>query len=114
MANQNILESPDAANRGCVQRVVRLTGKLLEARDTARQLLGEKRWREYVEEWRPQIEHSMQTFGTDSPLEAVLPAAKLMSSEGKNPLMMLAVATEMVQPSEPNARTEARWTERVR
>lgn len=71
--------------------------RLQEARDGIRRLLGDK-WPETVAALRPEIEGLMKARNTTNPIEAVIPAAKAMRADGKSPIVLLAVAVEMVAP----------------
>lgn len=53
-------------------------------------------WVEIVTEMKPMIEELMRRAKTTNPIEAVVPVVKKMHEDDKSPLLVLAVATEMV------------------
>jgi hypothetical protein len=77
---------------------LRTAAELIQVRDVVRRIMGE-RWPSIVDELRPEIERIMRAAKNDNPISAIVPIAKAMSAEGKNPMTLLAVAVEMSSPS---------------
>jgi hypothetical protein len=86
---------------GSLVRAIEVSGKLITTRDTMKRILGPEKWAKNVAEIRPQIEALMKRRRLDNVLAAVLPVAQEMSAAGQAPAMLLAVACEMIAPSEP-------------
>lgn len=80
-------------------QAVEVSAKLLEARDACKLLLGHK-WPARVEEYSAAIRELMRKARTESVLDAVLPVAKAMSAAGDSPMVLLAVACEMIAPEQ--------------
>lgn len=76
---------------------------LEKIRDAMKSIFGDE-WEEIIAEQSPIIEQIMTRDGHNNPLKAVLPAAKQMRADGQDPLLILAVATEMCirKPKESN------------
>jgi len=110
-------QQPDAGTRagigfGGLVRALRVSEKLIETRDGVKRLLGDK-WPDKVCEIRPAIEALMEDEGSDNVLKTVLPVAKEMSDDGHSPVVLLAVACEMVEPSCPNAVHEPQAPQKI-
>lgn len=82
------------------EKKIEVAAKLIEARDAMKRLLGPSGWAQGVGTWRPAIEARMKSMNTDNVLATVLPVAQEMSAAGQAPAMLLAVACEMIAPSE--------------
>lgn len=76
------------------EQCVELASELQINLRSMRRLLGSK-WDESSKEYRTILLAVMAATGDDNPIACALPMAKEMSERGHNPLMLLAVATEM-------------------
>jgi hypothetical protein len=63
-----------------------------------KRLTGE-RWKQATGEYRAILLAAMEGSGDTNPLACAIPIAQAMSDRGQNPLMLLAVATEMSEAS---------------
>ena len=83
---------------------VKLALKLESALQTMKRLHGDK-WNEAAAPYRAVLNGVMGTERC-SALEAVLPIATAMSADGKNPVMLLAVAAEMCNSGKKEVASE--------
>lgn len=77
-------------------RCVRISDQLLENLTVLRRLHGDK-WSEIMADVGSSLQLCMKTTGERNPLAAAIPIAKAMSRENQNPMLLLAVATEIAQ-----------------
>lgn len=107
MNNQKPSRQTESANAGSLHPVVRcavVSNQLSENLQTVKRLLGDK-WESSSKEYRTILLGVMAANGETNPLAVATPMAKEMSERGHNPLVLLAVATDMA--STPNAQAEA-------
>jgi len=83
-----------------LMKAARVAVKLESALQTMKQLHGDK-WPERAAPYRAVLNGVIGTEGC-SVLEAALPIAKAMSAAGETPVMLLAVAAEMLITQTPS------------
>jgi len=60
------------------------------------------RWPELMDDIGTALQLQMKATGETNPIAAAIPVAKAMSRDNQNPMLLLAVATDMAQaPNEP-------------
>ena len=79
--------------------------RLEQLRSAMKSVYGEQ-WEEIIAEQRPIIESLMERDGHNNPIKAVIPVAKQMRADGHDPLLVLAVAAELIYRQ--NDQVEAR------
>lgn len=102
---------PESVNRvGSIPlvRCAAISSQLSENLQVVKRLMGDK-WESAAKEYRTILLAVMAANGETNPLAVATPMAQRMSNAGHNPLMLLAVATDMA--STPNAPHEPRGTE---
>jgi len=88
------LELPmNSENTKDTRKKIFITERLYAAHEAMKKLHGPA-WSDIVAEYRPHIEDLMKVQKL-SALQVVLPIAKGMSQDGKNPILILAVAVEI-------------------
>lgn len=83
-----------------MSNAIQIAAKLYEARDAMKSLYGD-RFREKVAGWRPIIQAAMRKHGVDE-VGAILKLNEALGGRagGITTLIIMAVAVEMVEPSE--------------
>ena len=71
-----------------------LTNQLLDNLNVQKRLHGE-RWPEVMADLGTALQLRMKTTGETDAINAALPIAKKMSAAGENPMIFIAVATEL-------------------
>ena len=84
------------AMKESIERVVGLSNQLLDNLSVMKQLHGE-RWPEVMADLGASLQHWMKTTGETNAFNAVFPIVKDMSAAGQNPLLLIAVATEIAK-----------------
>lgn len=87
-------------------RCVEVSKELRANLTVMKRLLGQK-WDESAKEYKTILLAVMAASGDANPIACALPMAKEMSERGHNPLMLLAVATEMSEASNGKAHRSA-------
>jgi len=80
-----------------VQRMVRcitISNQLLDNLSVQKRLHG-SRWRDVMADLGTALQLHMKATGETNPINAALPIAKKMSAAGENPMIFIAVATEL-------------------
>ena len=75
-------------------RCIGISNQLLDNLNVQKRLHG-SRWGEVMADLGTALELHMKATGETNPLNAALPIAKKMSAAGENPMIFLAVATEL-------------------
>jgi hypothetical protein len=85
-----------AVRSGELVRCVEISVQLKENLAVFKRLHGD-RWPEVMDDMGTALKLKMMATGEASPLAAAIPVAKEMSEQRINPMLLLAVATEMAQ-----------------
>lgn len=95
------------AERGAdsLQRLVRCVGisnQLLDNLNVQKRLHGD-RWQEVMADLGTALQLHMKTTGETNAINAALPIAKKMSEAGENPMIFIAVASELANTPNTDA-----------
>lgn len=97
MSTINTKRTADRRTEGSLHGVVRcitISNQLLDNLSVQKRLHG-SRWREVMADLGTALQLHMKATGESNPINAALPIAKKMSAAGENPMIFIAVATEL-------------------
>lgn len=96
-----IKSNPPAPRRGGgLFQAMNLSNKLLDNLKVQKRLHGD-RWPEVMADLGTALQLHMKTTGETNPINAALPISEKMSAAGENPLVFIAVATELASTHHP-------------
>ena len=82
---------------------LQMSRRLIENLNTFKLVHGDK-WKDVVDDVGTALQLRMKAIGETSHIAAAIPVAKHMSDDGVNPMLLLAVATDLAQQSEASTK----------